>query len=143
MAASIADSHVYAFGVDAAGIFSAVSGSPFAPSSGRNPVGTAITRDSRFLYSDDSVTGKLLAFLIHSDGSLSAVSGSPSDRQRGGVHGALRMRPQRLWLQCFIEDEGRPLEVGLQELASNHLKLRGSRVHVVSVEEKAEANSVR
>ncbi len=53
------------------------------------------------------------------------------------------MRPQRLWLQCFIEDEGGPLGVGLQELASNHLKLRGSRVHVVSVEEKAEANSVR
>ena len=63
--------------------------------------------------------------------------------QSGGVHGALRMRPQRLWSQCFIEDEGRPLGVGLQELASNHLKLRGSRVHVVSVEEKAEANSVR
>jgi len=39
--------------------------------------------------------------------------------------------------QCFIEDEGGPLEVGLQERASNHLKLRGSRVRVVSVEEKA------
>ena len=45
--------------------------------------------------------------------------------------------------QCFIEDEGRPLEVGLQERASNHLKLRGSRVRVVSVEEKAERDSVR
>ena len=45
--------------------------------------------------------------------------------------------------QCFIEDEGGPLEVGLQERASNHLKLRGSRVRVVSVEEKAEMNSVR
>jgi len=45
--------------------------------------------------------------------------------------------------QCFIEDEGWPLEVGLQEQASNHLKLRGSRVCVVSVEEKAEVNSVR
>jgi hypothetical protein len=56
----------------------------------------------------------------------------------GGVHSALRMRPQRLWLQCFIEDEGRPLEVGLQEPAPNRLKLRGSRVQVVSVEEKAE-----
>ena len=61
----------------------------------------------------------------------------------GGVHSALRMRPQRLRKQCFIEDEGRPLEVGLQEQASNHLKLRGSRARVVSVEEKAEANSVR
>jgi predicted amino acid dehydrogenase len=55
----------------------------------------------------------------------------------------LRMRPQRLRKQCFIGDEGWPLEVGLQEQASNHLKLRGSRVRVVSVEEKAEANSVR
>ena len=25
---------------------------------------------------------------------------------------------------CFIEDEGRPLEVSLQERASNYLKLR-------------------
>lgn len=44
---------------------------------------------------------------------------------------------------CFIGDEGRSLGVGLQELASNHLKLRGLRVRVVSVEEKAEVNSVR
>jgi hypothetical protein len=35
------------------------------------------------------------------------------------------MQAQRLREQCFIEDEGGPLEVGLQELASNHLKLRG------------------
>jgi len=63
--------------------------------------------------------------------------------QTGGVHGALRMRPRRLRKQCFIEDEGGPLEVGLQEQASNHLKLRGSRARVVSVEEKAEMNSVR
>ena len=63
--------------------------------------------------------------------------------QSRGVHGVLRMRPQRLRWQCFIEDEGRPLEVGLQERASNHLKLRGSRARVVSVEEKAETNSVR
>lgn len=37
----------------------------------------------------------------------------------------LRMQAQRLREQCFIEDEGGPLEVGLPELASNHLKLRG------------------
>jgi len=61
----------------------------------------------------------------------------------GGVHGVLRMQALRLREQCFIEDEGWPLEVGLQELTSNHLKLRGSRVRVVSVEEKAEINSVR
>ena len=34
-------------------------------------------------------------------------------------------------------DEGRPLEVGLQEQASNHLKLHWLRAIVVSVEEKA------
>jgi hypothetical protein len=50
---------------------------------------------------------------------------------------------RKLREQCFTEDEGWPLEVGLQERASNHLKLRGSRVRVVSVEEKAERNSVR
>jgi hypothetical protein len=53
------------------------------------------------------------------------------------------MQPRRSRKQCFIEDEGRPLGVGLQELASNHLKLRGLRVRVVSVEEKAKANFVR
>jgi hypothetical protein len=36
----------------------------------------------------------------------------------------------------FDEDEGRPLGVGEQLLASNHLKLRGSRAQVVSVEAK-------
>ena len=45
--------------------------------------------------------------------------------QNWGVLGVLRMRAQRLREQCFIEDEGGPLEVDLQELASNHLKLRG------------------
>jgi len=45
--------------------------------------------------------------------------------QNGGVRGVLRMQAQRLREQCFIEDEGGPLEVALQERASNHLKLRG------------------
>ena len=35
------------------------------------------------------------------------------------------------------EDEGGPLGAGLQELASNHLKLLWSKAMVVSVEEKA------
>ena len=35
------------------------------------------------------------------------------------------------------EDEGRPLGTGLQEQASNHLKLLWPKVMVVSVEEKA------
>ncbi len=34
-------------------------------------------------------------------------------------------------------DEGRPLGAGLQEQASNHLKLLWSKVMVVSVEEKS------
>ena len=39
-------------------------------------------------------------------------------------------------MRNFVEDEGRPLEVGVQAQASNHLKLRGSRARVVSVEVK-------
>jgi len=38
-----------------------------------------------------------------------------------------------------IRDEGRPLGAGLQEQASNHLKLHWSRAIVVSVEEKGMA----
>jgi hypothetical protein len=41
--------------------------------------------------------------------------------------------------RCFTKDEGGPLEVGLQEQASNRLKLRGLRVRVVSVEGKGGA----
>ena len=45
-----------------------------------------------------------------------------------------------LWRKlCFIEDEGRPLGIGLQELVSNRLKLHWSRATVVSVEEKGKA----
>ena len=36
-----------------------------------------------------------------------------------------------------VEDEGRPLGAGLQEQASNHLKLLWSRARVVSIEEKS------
>jgi hypothetical protein len=39
-------------------------------------------------------------------------------------------------------DEGRPLEVGLQEQASNHLKLLWSKAMVVSVKEKARHKTV-
>jgi len=42
-----------------------------------------------------------------------------------------------------MEDEGRPLEVGLQEQTSNRLKLQGLRALVVSVKEKAGRDSVR
>ncbi|MFN2203946.1 MAG: hypothetical protein ACK2UO_22305, partial [Caldilineaceae bacterium] len=35
--------------------------------------------------------------------------------------------------RCFTGDEGRPLEVGLREQASNRHKLRGLRAFVVSV----------
>jgi len=37
----------------------------------------------------------------------------------------------------------RPLGAGLQELASNHLKLHGSRAIVVSVEEKVPQDGIR
>ena len=36
-----------------------------------------------------------------------------------------------------MKDEGGPLGAGLQEQASNHLKLHWKRAFVVSVEEKA------
>ena len=41
--------------------------------------------------------------------------------------------------RCFIKDEGRPFEVGLQEQTSNHHKLRRSRAFVVSVDGKGGA----
>ena len=55
-------------------------------------------------------------------------------------HCVLRMRPlQSGRKQCCTKDEGRPLEVGLQEQASNHHKLRRLRVSVVSVAGKGGA----
>ena len=42
-----------------------------------------------------------------------------------------------------MEDEGRPLGAGLQEQASNHLKLLWSKVMVVSVEEKVPQDGIR
>jgi hypothetical protein len=47
---------------------------------------------------------------------------------------------RRSWRErCFVRDEGRPLEVGLQEQASNRHKLHGLRVCVVSVVGKGRA----
>ena len=43
------------------------------------------------------------------------------------------------WKRCFTKDEGGPLGVGLQELASNRLKLRRLRAVVVSVDGKGGA----
>jgi 6-phosphogluconolactonase len=74
---------IYAFSVDpATGAISPLAGSPFAPTSGTAQNAIAITRDSKFLYAGaaagaDSLTGILSAFLIHADGSLTAVSGAP------------------------------------------------------------------
>jgi hypothetical protein len=50
-----------------------------------------------------------------------------------------RNRSQVERKRCFTKDEGRPLEVGLQEQASNRLKLRRSRALVVSVDGKGGA----
>ena len=47
------------------------------------------------------------------------------------------------WKRCFVKDEGRPLEVGLQEQASNRHKLRRLRAVVVSVAGKGGGDSVR
>ena len=44
-----------------------------------------------------------------------------------------RDRHRRRRNRCFIKDEGRPLEVGLREQASNRHELRGLRAFVVSV----------
>ena len=44
-------------------------------------------------------------------------------------------------MRCFIQDEGRPLEVGLQRQASNCPELRRLRVFVVSVAGKGRARS--
>jgi hypothetical protein len=41
--------------------------------------------------------------------------------------------------RCFAKDEGRPLEAGLQEQASNRLKLRRLSAFVVSVDGKGRA----
>ncbi len=38
----------------------------------------------------------------------------------------------KIGIQCCIVDEGRPLEIGLQELVSNHRMLLQLRVVVVS-----------
>jgi hypothetical protein len=38
-----------------------------------------------------------------------------------------------------MDDEGRPLEIGVQALVSNHLELLGSRARVVSVVGKGAA----
>jgi hypothetical protein len=52
----------------------------------------------------------------------------------------LRTRPSReRWARCFIHDEGRPLEVGVQAQTSNRGKRRRSRVVVVSVAGKGGA----
>jgi putative transposase len=42
-------------------------------------------------------------------------------------------------VRCFTEDEGRSLEVGLQEQASNRHELHGSRANVVNVDGKGGA----
>ena len=42
-----------------------------------------------------------------------------------------------------MKDEGRPLGAGLQEQASNHLKLHWSRAIVVSVKEKVLQDGIR
>ena len=40
-------------------------------------------------------------------------------------------------MPCCVRDEGRSLGIGLQDRVPNHRKLRGAKVLVVSVPEKA------
>jgi 6-phosphogluconolactonase (cycloisomerase 2 family) len=72
-----ADSNIHAFAFDTSGKFSPVPGSPFAAPVGSAPAGIAVSHGSKFLYAVDSVTGNLLGYVIHADGSLSAVPGVP------------------------------------------------------------------
>ena len=57
--------------------------------------------------------------------------------QKGGQYGHLRL--------CSAAQEMRvwPLEAGLQEQASNHLKLLWSKAMVVSVKEKVPHDGIR
>jgi hypothetical protein len=46
-------------------------------------------------------------------------------------------------MPCCVRDEGRSLGIGLQDRVPNHRKLRGAKVLVVSVPEKAGRELVR
>jgi hypothetical protein len=46
-------------------------------------------------------------------------------------------------MPCCVRDEGRSLGTGLQDRVPNHRKLRGEKVLVVSVPEKASRELVR
>jgi hypothetical protein len=46
-------------------------------------------------------------------------------------------------MPCCVRDEGRPLGIGLQDRVPNRRKLRGAKVLVVSVPEKAGREPVR
>ncbi|MGS0756731.1 hypothetical protein ACVBEH_20135, partial [Roseateles sp. GG27B] len=56
-------------------------------------------------------------------------------------HAARTMKGVQQDVRNFDEDEGRPLEVGVQARASNRPELRGSRAQVVSVEPNFGARS--
>jgi hypothetical protein len=55
----------------------------------------------------------------------------------GFIYGSYRAPRTRCRVRCYAGDEGRPLGVGLQEQAPNHLKLRWLSARVVSVKEKS------
>jgi hypothetical protein len=52
-------------------------------------------------------------------------------------------KSKKLNATCFTRDEGGPLGAGLQDLASNHLKLQRLKVDVVSVQEKVKRDFIR
>ena len=65
---------------------------------------------------------------------------TPTIVRHEGVKGRLQECPGT---PCCVRDEGRSLGIGLQDQVPNHLKLQGSRVLVVSVQEKAGRELVR
>ena len=48
-----------------------------------------------------------------------------------------RRRRRNNWRPCYKEDEGRSLEIALQEEVSNRLKVPRLKVKVLNVQEKA------
>ena len=88
-----------------------------------------------------SVSLSLTKFGI--DKGVPVIRGSSMKVRHEGAKECLCEDMSILQQPCCAGDEGRSLEVSLQERASNHLKLHRLRAVVVSVEEKAGHDLVR
>ena len=74
--------------------------------------------------------------IMNRDARFLPVIVEPQNRSRARLVGASAPR------RC-MEDAGRPLGAGLQEQASNHLKLHWKRARAVSVKEKVPQDGIR